>query len=299
MFDFLKPNKVDLTVRLDRPSAVYNPGDAVRASVTVTAQKDLTVQEGRIVLLCCERFQKKSVERQQDDDGTSTSVNTSWQTNNEEFGREVFLSEGVVPGGATQTYTFTAQIPPDARPTWLGGKIVERTWLVKATLDRKLAADVNSEAPLFVTSVAPGLLAAAGSFGRSNAFGEVGLSFSLPGKEWVLGDTVAGEFQINPIKDVDVNDIRVELERVENVPQDRGNTYRDARTAKLAGKTSLRSGQPLALPFSLLIAAPSPTSGRTANYSVTWLLRGVLTRGLLKSDYAIEEELSVYSARRA
>ena len=299
VLDFLKPNKVELTVTLDRQSAVYYPGDTVRASVTVRAQKDLKVQEGRIVLLCCERYQTRSEEKEQDDDGrTTTSVSTSWVTRQEEFARQVFLNDGVVPGNATQTYEFVAPIPPDARPTWQGGKIVERTWLLRSTLDRKLAADFNAEVPLVVLAVPPGLLAAAGAFGRSNAFGEVGLAFSLPGKEWVTGDTVAGQLLISPVKDVDVNEIRVELERVENVPEELGNTHRDTRTAKLAGKTSLHSGQSLALPFSLMIPAPSPTSGRTANCSVTWLLRGVLARGLLKSDFSIEEEILVYSGRR-
>lgn len=300
MLDFLKPNKVDLTITLDRQPAVYYAGDSLRASISVKAQKELKIQEGRVVLLCCDRYQTRTEEQEQDDDGrTTTSVTTAWQTNNEVFAREAFLSEVTVPGNISQTYTFTAAIPGDARPTWQGGKIVERTWLVKATLDRRLASDINAEAPLLVHAVAPGLLGAAGAFGRSNAFGEVALAFSLPGKEWAPGDTVAGELVINPAKDVDVNEIRVELERVESVPEGLGNTQRETKTTRLAGKTSLHSGQSLALPFSLAIAAPSPSSGRTAVCSVTWLLRGVLTRGLLKSDIVIEEELYLYSGRRA
>lgn len=299
MFDFLKPNKVNLAVTLDRPLADYYPGDTVQATVSVQAQKDLPIQEARVALLCSERLQVRSEENEKDSSGANqTTINTAWQTINEEFAQETLAGAGTIAGGQPLTYQFTARIPPDARPSWQGGGIVERTWLVKATLDRRLATDVNAEAPLVVAAVAPGLLASAGAYGRSNNQGDVQLSFALPGKEYVTGDTISGQLQIDPIKDSDINEVRVELVRVESVPEEAGNTYNDSTVTRLAGKTSLQRGKSVQIPFSITIAAPRPTSGRTARCSVTWLLRGILSRGLLRSDYVIEEELSVYSARR-
>ncbi len=297
MFDFLKGGKAKLHVSLDRPMLPYYLGETVHATVTIEGEKELKIQEARVALVCHEEYEYRYESHHRDSDGHHhTEVHTSWATDEQVIQQQQLMGPGAIPSAFMQTYEFAAAIPAGAPPTGDGGRIVRVKWLVKATLDRKLAGDVEAKAELLVFAAPPGQMVSPGEFGYSNEPNEAAMAMALPCKEWALGETIQGQLLVRPQKAFDATEARVELVRVENVPRDRGNESKEEIKVKVAGKTKFEPGQDLTFPFSVAIPSPRPISGRTRNSGVTWQVRGVLAR-FLRGDTAVEEEIFVYSGR--
>jgi hypothetical protein len=169
--------------------------------------------------------------------------------------------------------------------------------VVKVTLDRKMAGDIEDRVDLPVFAGASGTSVQPIESGVSNEPDEADLIFSLPGKEWVMGETIAGRLQITPKKEFDVTEIRVELVRRERVPRDLGNERETMVPVKLSDGTRLKPGQNLALPFNIAIPSPVPATFRTPNSTLDWMLRGVLARRLRK-DTIVEEQVFIFNGRQ-
>ncbi len=299
MFDFLKGAKATMTITLDRAGQPYLPGETVRAQLVVETQGEYKVQEGRIALVYLEEYQYRTERRTTDSDGDSQNeVVKTWAKAETEVQRVLFAREGPLPKNTRQSYDYVVTIPAQSPPSLIGGRILKSRWMVKATLDRRLAADQNVEAPLVVVTLPPGVNSAAGEFGASNEPGEAALSLALPGHEFVPGDTIAGQFIVRPAKNFDVSEVRVELVRTERVPRDQGNTVEETQKVKLAAGTKFQAGQQAAFPFSIAVPAAVPPSAASPNGSIVWTLKGVLGR-TLRSDTRAEEPIAVYPARRA
>jgi sporulation-control protein spo0M len=297
MFDFLKGGKANLKLTLDHPLQPYYLGETVHAKVEIEGEKDLKVQQGRVVLVCREEYEYRYQTQSTDSDGrTTTDENRSWQTDEKEVNRQVFFGETTIRAGSKQAFEYDLPIPPNLPPTCEGGRIVRVKWLVKATLDRRLASDIEQVAEIYVFAYPPGTMVGAREYGYSTEPGEAELALSLPGKEYVLGETISGEFLVRPKKEFDATEVRIELTRREFVPRDLGNEHLEVKAIKVAGPTKLQPGQNLTFPFSLTLPSPSPVTCRTNNSSVNWLVKGILARRL-RSDTRVEEEMFVYSGR--
>jgi hypothetical protein len=304
MFDFLKGGKTSVKLTLDRPISgddapahPYYLGETAHARLTVVSEKDFKVQEGRIALVYHEEYQYRHHRRTTDSHGHSrTTVATEWGTDEREANRQVFLGETTISGGSTKTYEFDLPIPANAAPS-ARAEIVRVNWLVKATLDRRMAGDIEDRVDLPVFAAAPGASVQAGEYGASNEPDEADLAFSLPGKEWVMGETIAGRLQVRPKKEFDVTEIRIELARRQSVPRDVGNEHVESMPVKLSEGTRLTPGQNLTLTFNVAIPTPVPATFSTPNSTHQWLLRGVLARRLRKDTF-VEEEIFIYNGRQ-
>jgi hypothetical protein len=279
-------------------SSPYFLGETVHASVTVASEKEVKIREGRIALVCQEEYQFKHREASSGSRGRSTtSIATSWAKSEREAARQVFLGETSIPAGAQQTFKFDLPIPVDAPPT-ARGEIVRVKWVVKATLDRPMTGDIEERIDLPVLAGASGTFVQPLQSSVSSEPDEAELGFSLPGRQWVIGETITGQLQVGPKKEFDVTDIRVELVRRERVPRELGNQFEATTPVKISGGRRLTPGQTVALPFSIAIPPSVPASLRTPNAAVGWLLRGVLARRLRK-DTVAEEEIALYSGRQS
>ncbi len=294
MFDFLKGDQAQFTVQLDRTTEPYFPGDTVHATVTLKGQKEVRVQEGRVGLVYREKYQERVREYDSEDHHWETNTNTS--TNDQEFSKEIVMQQGVVPGNTEKTWTFDWVIPPDAPATYKG-KIIEGKWLVKATLDRKLAKDINTEQEILVLSrqnanamTDGGMPAVADAESRQ-------VSLSIPKTDWLEGEKIEGKVVINPQSNFDVSEVRVELLRVENVPAHEGNTANNSIVKnKLAGGTKFQQGTPAEFPFSVEIPKNSTPTVRTLHGTAHWIVRGTLSRRL-RPDVNGDLPIQVYSSR--
>lgn len=304
MFDFLKGGKTSVELTLDRPISKdatpahpYYLGETVHACVTLVSEKEVKIQEGRIALVYQEEYQYKHRERSGTSRGHSTTtVATAWATDEKEANRQVFLGETKIAAGTQKTYEFDLPIPTNAAPS-ARAEIVHIKWLVKATLDRRAAGDIEARVDLPVFTGAPSTSGQPVESGVSNEPDEADLFFSLPGKEWVMGETIAGQLRVSPKKEFDVTEIRVELVRRERVPRDLGNEREILMPVKLSEGTRLKPGQNLTLPFNVAIPSPVPVTFTTPNSTLDWILRGVLARRLRKDTIA-EQEIIIYSGRQ-
>lgn len=313
MFGFLGGGKAHVTVTLDR--ARCQPGETIQAQVAVTGEKDLKIREGRVALICFEENQYRYEERHRDSNGhMETHDRWEWQKAQNEAGRQVILGEGTVQGGSAQSFACSFMVPPDALPSCPEGKIVRVRWAVKATLDRKMAGDVDDEAEVLVFRTPPGL-SGKGPFGSSNQPGEAALSLAIPSLEWALGETIEGQLVVRPEKSFGVSEVRVELVRIEQVhgaPEpavtvrvgvDLGlqgrrvkpNQAEQVVKVKVAGGRKLEAGREVAFPFRVAIPI-APVSAQLHDATVRWVLKGILAR-TLRSDTQVEQEIMVYGAR--
>jgi hypothetical protein len=304
MFDFLKGGKTSVKLTLDRPISQdatpvypYYLGETVHACVTLVSEKEVKIQEGRIALVYQEEYQYKHHHQSRDSHGhVRTTVATAWTTDEQEANRQVFLGETSIPAGTQKIYEFDLPIPTNAAPS-ARAEIVHINWQVKATLDRKMAGDIEDRVDLPVFTGASSPSGQPVESGVSNEPDEADLIFSLPGKEWVMGETIAGRLRVNPKKEFDVTEIRVELVRRERVPRDLGNEHETLIPVKLSDGTRLKPGQNLMLPFNIAIPSPVPATFSTPNSTLDWVLRGVLARRLRK-DTIGEEEIIIYNGRQ-
>lgn len=294
MLNFLKGANAQLNVVIDRPMGLYLPGETVRSTVTARADKDFKFQQGRVALLYAERYEYRKREYDNNENHWETrNYNT---TEEHEVRREIILPEGLLKASAPQTWTFEWQIPPEIPPTY-AGKILQIRWMVKATLDRKLMQDVNASADLSVPSVPPGKRTAAGEFGAANSPGDAEMFIGLPKEEWVEGETVQGRLIVRPQKEFDVTEVRVELQRVENVPEGEGNTnVVIVEKTRVSPGVKYQAGGAQEYPFTFRLPQTATPSIRSPHGTVAWLIKGILARRL-RSDFEVREEISVFSAQ--
>ncbi|MBI5304202.1 MAG: sporulation protein [Chloroflexi bacterium] len=294
MFDFLKGGKAYQTITLARPQATFSFGETVHGTLTVESQNEIKFQEGRIALVCKEEYQYRYESRSTDSDGnTETSEETLWTSEEKPVATVVLLKAGTLRANTKQTFEFDLAIPTNAPPTMSDGRILRLKWLVRATLDRKMASDLNEEVEILVAAK-PNQPNTAGEFGYSNESNEAELALALPGHHWAMGATVAGTFIVRPQKNFDVTQVRIQAIRKEFVPRDQGNTFVEEATIKLAGATKLAAGQTLTYPFQITLPTPRPPTGHTAHGEVSWAIKGVLARRL-RGDTTVDETIWVYN----
>lgn len=281
---------------LDRLQASYFPGETVQVTVHVESDKELKIQEGRVALICREEFQYRTTERYRDSQGrSSTRTVEHWMRSEQELFRQVFLGDGSLAPMTVQTFQFAASLPMNALPS-LVGNIVKVSWFVKATLDRKMTSDINSEVVVNVLSAMP-VETNPGSFGQSTEPGEVALSFELPELDYLPGQMISGSLLVAPQNKFDASEVRVELEQLELVSHEQGHRKGNKIQVKLTGKTGFQPGNLVRIPFQVQVPNPCLVSAATNYWWVGFKLRGVLARSLRK-DTAVEVEVRIYSARK-
>ncbi len=280
----------ELSIELERADGVYYAGEAVRARVTVTAEDGGTFREIRAGLLLEEKYQR--VERRYSGKGQSHYVHV-WRTTEHWAAREQ-LAAGEVPKGFRQTYDFEWRVP-DAPPPTCQGKIVQARWLVKATVDRKLARDVNAEAPLYVVAPSPPHATPGGRFSQENSAPDVVIMrFELPRIEYVQGENVSGRLHVEPRQDLSPRAVRVSLQRREVVP---GGDRANAETVVEAQHdypAQLYAGRAASFDFTFAVPAKWCPSYQSVNARVDWRVEATLDLAW-KRDVHAWQGLRVYN----
>lgn len=294
MFDIFKGGKVQLDVRLDKQ--IYAPGDTVHARISLQNDKELKIQGGRFTLTCQQKYQYKRKHR--DSDG-HTKVDTTWGTNDVQVHRFDFLPETTLSPGA-QTFETSFPLDTGVHPS-SKGDIISVTWYAKATIDRKMAADTNTEIEFQVVNANPVEAAAetAREYGEPNEPEEARMSFYLRGCQVTRGTALSGFLRIYPQKNFNASEVRLELMRDEYVGDVTGSGYDHSKQTKaaetrLAGKTQFQTGQYMEFPFTLALPEDlAPTFAIEPGY-LKYTLQGVLARTLRK-DTLVKEEIIVYT----
>ena len=293
MFNFLKGDKTEFSLTWDRADGIYYPGDTATVTIHLRPEKDLKVQSGHLLLTGDYMYQYCTQEYRTDSDGDSHYENVYyWAANNLFEFKQDFLSEGTLPGGMEQRYTYSVTLPDNPLPS-CEGKIIRVVWRAIASVARRMAKDLHTELILQMHMPAPGQAVTPGEYGGSNEPAEADMSLLLPGLEFVIGETIQGELRILPQKDFDASEVRLELQRREVVPDDQGNKAEKTITQKLAGKTHFSAGQAQIFTFQAPIPPDEQPSIYRDDQSLSWTLALILARTLRK-DTRLEQEFYVY-----
>lgn len=262
----------ELSIQLERADGVYYPGETVRASITIAAEDGAEFKEIRAGLLFEEKYQ--IIERCHDSDG-DVHYKSIWNTDEQWAVREQLASNGL-PKSFRQTYNYEWRLPDNPQP-FCQAKIVNARWLVKATVDRTLARDVNAEAPLYVVVPAPAQVSQGGeSFEENTAPDAVSMRFQLPRLEYVQGETIAGRVIIEPRQDLNPRAVNISLLRHEVVPSGDRTNIENVFERQQQHNVQLRAGQPFALDFEFGIPPQWCPTYASANASVTWRVNATL-----------------------
>jgi hypothetical protein len=286
MLDRLRP-RADITVTTDK--AVCLPGDEVSGTIRIATKKKLELEEGRAELVMENEYE--AVVEQPTSSGGS-SIRTTKFTDRCFVGKERLIDPGPLARGWSSEHVVTFRVPDDAVPSGKG-KITDVRWQVRGVLARQQARDAIGRATVTVLS-RPERYAVRGS-GRPKIDAEgCELEVRLPdGAHLRAGETVSGTLVVLPHERVELQEVRVELQREENVPTGHGNLeFAVEATVVLAEDTELDSRTEF--PFRLAAPAGICPCFETEQSTVRWWLRGVLARRM-RSDFSIKQELNVYT----
>lgn len=262
----------ELAIQLERPDGVYYPGETVRAAVTVTAESGAKFKEIRAGLLLEEKYQ--TIERTRDSDG-DVSYSHVWRTDEQWVRREV-LATSNLPKGFRQTFNYEWRLPDSPQP-YCQGKIVVARWLVKATIDRTLARDVNAEAPVYLVLAAPSQPSQGGELAEENTAPDAAvMRFQLARVEYVQGETISGRLIVEPRQDLNPRSVNVTLARNEVVAVGDRRNVENVVEGQHQFNVQLRAGQPVALDFSFPVPAKWCPTYASAKGSVAWRVGATL-----------------------
>ena len=278
--------KADVQVALDRDSVL--PGETVEATIRILGgRKDLAIQEGRLELL----YENEYMYRHRVGSGSTRRTKESKATDRADVASVRFLEAGHVAADRPYEATASLTVPADAVPS-AEGEITKVRWRVVATLARPHAMDVHRRAPLIVLSRAAAKLDAPDVETRD----DVELSFRLDREHFGPGDSVQGTLVATPLQACQMNEVRVELVRREDVPRNEGNTKEVEEGGVIVeSDASLSLGAPREWPFQFQLPAVVVPCLATEHSRVTWLLKGIGSRRL-RRDYRVTQPLDVHSA---
>ncbi|MBE7520131.1 MAG: hypothetical protein HS107_12915 [Thermoflexaceae bacterium] len=262
----------------------FAPGDTIRATVTFGAAKGFKARAVRAGLVLLRKSQEVDTERDSDGDRRRTHTwvtHEQWvQTDNLDVdttgGPQVFEREWQLPAGSAPTYS---------------GEITSNRWVVKVTIDRKLAKDVNAEVAITVASPLPAGANEA-PLVRAAAHSDATLRLELPRGAFVEGERVPGRLSFEPSDGLKARALRVELARRERVTSNDGTNEKTAvmETHELAREDQLRAQADYEFSFELPRAGQP--SNQTGSASAAWSVRAILDRPM-RDDVEVAQEIAV------
>lgn len=277
----------EISIEIADGRRTFAPGDTVKATITFGAAKGFKARSVRAGLVLLRKSQEVDTERDSDGDRRRTHT---WVTH------EQWVLTGnldVDTTGGPQAFEREWLVPAGAAPSY-GGEITNNRWVVKVTIDRKLAKDVNAEEAITVTAPLPAGGEVSTPLVQNTAHSDATLRLELPRGAYAEGETIAGKLAIEPSNDLKARALRVELARCERVTSNDGTNEKTivVQTAELAGENHVQQAAEYPFAFELARSGqPSHTAGRA---TVTWAVRAVIDRPM-RGDITAAAEITACS----
>ena len=279
---FRRPN-AELRVELSK--RVAQPGDEIEARVSLIPKSNFHVREGRVELVMLDTY----IQRIQNQYGASYHK----RTNNEVIASETLMDESAVRRGVTLASDFRFTVPEDALPTLNGAehrKIQPGiAWGVKVSLDVASARDLNEIGEFVVRPTAPDAEPAEPKSIEERRRQCV-LTLELSQNRARSGDAVSGVLRAEMLRDVKVDDVRVELARIEKFGDEDNEITVDQ--VMVTEDVSLPADRTMETSFALDVGQVSVPTLKTEKSEVRWVVKGILSRSL-QTDLRVEAEIPV------
>jgi hypothetical protein len=267
--------RVEIEVAAEKDT--YLPGDVVNVSVRVTGKEDLDIQEGRVALVCANRYIYRYTTTDSDGDHVSR---TSEVTEEAEAGNELILEEGTIRSGSYAGRDLVFKIPLTAAPS-ARCEITNVEWNVRITLLIRGAPDVIEEMPLTVLSTSESYATWAETAPELDSHGVCEMEFRLPGQSFRVGERIEESLLLTPRQDFEARSLRVELVSREIVPRASGNSSETVEASEVVDESpQLQMGLSREYTFAMEVPEAAGPSLKTEQTYVGWWLRAVVDRGL-------------------
>ena len=281
--------RVEIEVAAERDT--YLPGDVVNVSVRVMGKEDLDIQEGRVALVCANRYIYRYTTTDSDGDRDTRSREVTEEV---EAGSERILDEGTILSGSYSGRDLAFKIPLTAPPS-ASGEITNVEWKVRVTLLIRGAPDVIEEMPLTVLSTSESYANWAESAPELDSSGVCDMEFRLPSRSLRIGEHIEGSLVLTPHQDFEARSLRVELVRREIVPRASGNTSETVQANAVVDESPrFQMGLSREYAFAMDVPGAAGPSLKTEQTYVGWWLRAVVDRGLA-FDYELKQPLNIYN----
>jgi hypothetical protein len=277
---------VDLSLQL--PDTSFIEGSTIDATVRATAEGDVKAEGGRVELV-----------------RTMTYRYTAWSPyaspitvparDTKVISQAHLPPAGHIVGGRPLIQPVALDIPPDG-PGSVQAELVDISWAVHAHLDIAESRDAEVTRPILVRSQARDCAPVADAPPVPEEQGCAVLGFeSLSSRRLAPGVPLSGVLTVAPLRSASARSIRLDLVLLEHVPHGPRLTDDPARnpahedkyaetvvaTLPLAEHVRLDPSRPPRFEFTLPVPPQlqAPTM-RMPNFTLSWMLRGVVDRQL-------------------
>lgn len=281
--------KAEIEVAVEKDTCL--PGDIVNVSVRVTGKEELDIEEGRVALVCANRY----VYQYQTTDSQDNQVyRTEEVTDEVEAAGERILEKNTIASGSYTEHEVAFRVPDTAAPS-ASGEITNVEWKVRVTLVFRGAPDVIEELPLTVLSTSESYASWAESDPSFESHGLCDLEFRLPDRSFRPGQRIEGTLVITPRQDFKSRPLSVELVRVEAVTRASGNYSETIEASQLVDESPrYQTGSVREYAFALDVPEAAGPCLETDQFYVAWRLRAVMKRRLA-FDSELQLLLNVYN----
>ena len=279
---FRRPNA---ELRVEFSKRVALPGDEIEARVSLIPKSNFEVREGKVELVMLDTY----IQVIQNQYGASYHK----RTNNEVIASETLMDDGPIRGGVTYSSDFRFVVPADALPT-LNGTTHRKiepgiAWAVRASLDVANARDLQEDGEFIVMPVeTDDQPAERTSVEEKHRQCVLSLDLSQSGAR--SGDRISGVLRAEMLRDVNVEDVRVELARIEKFGDDENEIT--VAQVLVTEDVSLPAERTRETGFDLDVGQVSVPTLKTEKSEVRWVVKGILSRNL-QTDLRVEAEIPV------
>lgn len=277
-------------VTLHTDTTEVGPGQELRGSVTVRCAEDHDVRGGTIALQCEAEIEARFRQR-----GRQGSRVVKKRGRDKVFEQEQKLFEAsVLPAGPLSTYGFVFVLPDTALPTY-DGEILKLRWKLCAKLDIKSAPDASAEQDIVVCLPPAGPYPPPSEDDLEEAYSQCGLALELDGSAVCTGGTLSGTLRILAKQGLELQELRAQLSRREQVTVGEGNEHSvELARVQIAQETTLSAGEQHEYRLSVDVPPGRTPSVATPVGGANWALDVVLSRRLAP-DIHLKRRINVYT----
>lgn len=280
---------VEIALSADKDT--YLPGEIVNVSVRITGKEELEIEEGRVALVCTNRYIYQYTTTDSDGD---THYRTREATDEVEVAGERILEEQTIVPGSYSGQDLAFEVPSTAAPS-ASGEITNVEWKVRVTLPVRNAPDVFKDLPLTVLSTPESYASWAESTPDFDSHDLCDMSFRVPGRSFRVGERIEGVLVVTPRQDFRARPLSVELVRVEVVSRGSGNVSETVEASEVVDESPMyQTGSPREYPFAMDVPEAAGPCLETDQTYVAWRLRATLKRRL-GFDPELQLLLNVYN----
>jgi hypothetical protein len=281
--------RVEIEVAADKDTCL--PGDTVKVTVNVTGKEELDIDEGRVALVCANRYVYQYTSTDSDDNEV---YRTKEVTDEVAAADERILEEKAILPGSYSGHEVAFKVPPAAAPS-ASGEITNVEWKIRVTLLIRGAPDVIKEIPLTVLSSSETYASWAESAPSFESHGMCELVFRLPSRTFRLGERIEGTLVVTPRQDFKARPLNVELARVEVVSRASGNISETIEASELVEESPrYQTGSIKEYPFALDVPESAGPCLETDQTFVAWRLRATVERRMA-FDPNLQLLLNIYN----